>query len=112
MKRWVDMMMHHGGGPIVFYDEKFFRWVKNKLIMVEEYAYKRMDFQGDVDVFLTVGYQWNDSGKKKPFFFVLKFQKFQCFCRIETDFVFIMQILGQENHIELHRYRGEVRRVQ
>ena len=44
MKRWVDMMTRHGGGRIVMYDEKFFKWLKKQLIMIKDYAYTGVDF--------------------------------------------------------------------
>jgi len=47
MKMWVDIMMCHGGDHIVSYDENFFKWVKKQLIMVDDYAYVGMDFQGN-----------------------------------------------------------------
>jgi hypothetical protein len=68
MKRWVDLMTHHGGGPIVCYDDNFFKWMKKQLIMVEEYAYEGMDFQGDIDMILPTRYQWTDAGKKEAIF--------------------------------------------
>jgi hypothetical protein len=69
MKRWVELMTHHCGGPIVSYDENLFKWMKKQLIMVEDYAYEGMDFQGDIDLILLAGYQWNDTGKKETIFF-------------------------------------------
>jgi hypothetical protein len=48
--------MCHGGGPIVSYDEKFFKWLKKQLIMIEDYAYTGMDFRGDPDIVLLEGY--------------------------------------------------------
>jgi hypothetical protein len=47
MKRWVDIMSHHGGGPIISYGPIFFKWMRKQLIMIEDYAYAGMDFQGD-----------------------------------------------------------------
>jgi hypothetical protein len=67
MMKWVDLMMHHGGNPMVSYNENFFRWVKKQLIMVY-YAYEGMDFQGDPDLILLAGYWWTDAGKKETIF--------------------------------------------
>jgi hypothetical protein len=68
MKRWVDLMTRHGGGPILCYNDNFFKWMKKQLIMVEEYAYKGMDFQGDPDIILPMEYQWNAVGRKEAIF--------------------------------------------
>jgi hypothetical protein len=67
MKIWVDLMARHGGVPIVKYDEVFFQWLRNQLIMVEDYAYAGMDFRGDPDLALPEGSQWGDIGKKEIF---------------------------------------------
>jgi hypothetical protein len=56
MKRWVGLMTHHGGYPIVSYDENFFKWMKKQLIMVEDYAYEGMDFQGGPNLILPARY--------------------------------------------------------
>jgi hypothetical protein len=65
MKRWVDLMAHHGGVPIVKYDEAFFQSLRDQLIMVEDYAYTGTDFCGDLDLALPEGSQWGDIGKNK-----------------------------------------------
>lgn len=67
MKQWVDLMACHGGVSIVKYDEIFFQWMRNKLIMVEDYAYTGMDFCGDPDLALPEGSQWGDIGKQEFF---------------------------------------------
>jgi hypothetical protein len=69
MKMWVDLMTRHGGVHIVKYDDVFFQWLRNQLIMVEEYAYARTDFRGDPDLGLPKGSKWGDIGKKE--FFVI-----------------------------------------
>jgi hypothetical protein len=83
MKRWVDMIALHGGGPIISYDRKFFKWVKTQLIMIEDYTYAGVDFQEDPDLVLPEGYQWSDAGKKKIFSFSFYFIFF--FLCIETN---------------------------
>jgi hypothetical protein len=79
MKRWVDLMDRHGGVPIANYDKVFFQWMRNQLIMVEDYSYARTDFCGDPDLALPEGYQWEDIGKKEifiyMFFFIFKLYK-------------------------------------
>jgi hypothetical protein len=67
MKRWVELMARHCGVHIVKYDDVFFQWLRNQLIMVEDYAYARMNFHGDLDLSLPEGSQWGDIGKKKIF---------------------------------------------
>jgi hypothetical protein len=67
MKRWVDLMALQGGVPIVKYDKVFFQWLRNQLIMVEDYAYVGMDFRGDPDLALPEVSQWGDIGKKEIF---------------------------------------------
>jgi hypothetical protein len=56
MKRWVDLMARHGGVPIVKYDDVFFQWLRNQLLMVEDYAYVGVDFHGDPDLSLPDGF--------------------------------------------------------
>jgi len=56
MKRWVDLMARHGGIPIVKYDDIFFQWLRNKLLMVEDYTYAGTDFCGDPDLDLPEGF--------------------------------------------------------
>jgi hypothetical protein len=55
MKIWVDLMVCHGGVPIVKYDEVFFQWLRNQLIMVEDYSYVETDFLGDPKLSLPEG---------------------------------------------------------
>jgi hypothetical protein len=72
MKRWVEMIARHGGGPIVSYDRSFFKWLKTQLIMIEDYAYAGVNFQGDPDLVLPEGHQWGDAGKNKEKIFFFK----------------------------------------
>jgi hypothetical protein len=71
MKRWVDLMARHGGIPIIKYDDVLFQWLRNKLIMVEDYAYVGTEFLGDPDLTLPEGSQWGDIGKKKNFHYMM-----------------------------------------
>jgi hypothetical protein len=64
MKRWVDLVARHDGVPIVKYDDVFFQWLRNHLIMVEEYVYVGTYFHGDIELSLHEGSQWGDIGKK------------------------------------------------
>jgi hypothetical protein len=71
MKRWVYLMALHGGVPIFKCDNVFFQWLRNQLIMVEDYAYVRKNFRGDPDLSLPEGSQWGDIGKKKFFVYIM-----------------------------------------
>ena len=59
-------MAHTGAvrGKVKFGD-LFFRWFRDQILMVEDYAYIGMDFTGDPDLPLPLGGQWGDIGKKK-----------------------------------------------
>ena len=48
-------MADHSGMPIIKYDEVFFQWLRNQLIMVEDYAYTGTDFCGDPNLALPEG---------------------------------------------------------
>ena len=45
--------------------DPFFQWLREKILMVEDYAYAGMDFSGDPDLLLPPGGQWSDLGKKQ-----------------------------------------------
>jgi hypothetical protein len=47
MKRWVYLMAHHGGMPTVTYGHVFFQWLRDKIVMIEDYAYVGMECLGD-----------------------------------------------------------------
>ena len=53
-----------GRGKVNFGDP-FFRWLKDQLPMVEDYAYVGTDFSGDPDLPLPLGGKWGDMGKKQ-----------------------------------------------
>ena len=52
-----------GRGKVKF-DDTFFRWLRDQLLMVEDYAYVGAEFNGDPDLPLPPGRQWGDIGKK------------------------------------------------
>jgi hypothetical protein len=58
MKIWVKLMARHCVVPIVKHDKVFFQWMRNQLIMVEEYAYAWTKFHGDLDLSLPEGLSW------------------------------------------------------
>ena len=62
---WVTSMPHlRGGGPKVTYSSGFFRWLRNWLLMVEDYAYEGADFRNDPELVFHEGEVWDDRGKK------------------------------------------------
>jgi hypothetical protein len=44
MKRWVDLMARHAADPIVRYNDVFFDWLRDQMLMVDDYAYVGLDF--------------------------------------------------------------------
>jgi len=60
-------MARHVVISIIKYDDVFFQWLRNQLIMVEGYAYSEKNFHGDPDLALPMGSQWGDIGKKEIF---------------------------------------------
>jgi hypothetical protein len=67
-------MAWHVAGPIVKYDDIFFDWLQNQMLMVDDYAYVRLDFLGDPYLALPEDAQWGDLGKK-----YMHFLFFKCF---------------------------------
>ena len=58
MLRWVHIMAHTGAGRgKVKFEDPFFRWLSDQLLMVEDYAYMGTDFSGDSDLPLPPGAQ-------------------------------------------------------
>ena len=53
-----------GRGKVKFGDP-FFRWLRDQILMVEDYAYASTDFSKDLDLLLPPGGQWGDIGKKQ-----------------------------------------------
>ena len=52
MLRWCRLMARHVAGPIIKYDDTFFDWLQPQMLMVDDYAYVGLDFQGDPDLVL------------------------------------------------------------
>ena len=53
-----------GRGRVKFGDP-FFRWLRDQILMVEDYAYAGTDFTRDPDLPHPPGRQWGDIGKKQ-----------------------------------------------
>ena len=49
----------------VKFGDLLFRWLRDQLLMVEEYAYAGTDFSGDLDIPLPPSGQWGDICKKQ-----------------------------------------------
>jgi hypothetical protein len=49
---WFQLMARHIAGLIIKYDDTFFDWLQPQLLMVDDYAYARLDFRGDPDLAL------------------------------------------------------------
>ena len=61
MLAWVIAMpCLRGGGPKVTYGSGFFHWLRNQLLMVEDYAYEGEDFRNDPELVLPEGEVWDD----------------------------------------------------
>jgi hypothetical protein len=71
MRRWVDLMAHHGGGPAITYGPTFSQWSRDQLIMIKDYTYAGVDFHGDPDLALPEGSRWGEIGKKYFFHYIL-----------------------------------------
>ena len=62
---WVTTMPRLGGeGPKFNYNSGFFRWLRNQLLMVEDYAYEGADFRNGSELVLPKGEVWDERGKK------------------------------------------------
>ena len=73
----VTSMPHLGGGrPKVSYRSVFFHWLRNQLLMVEDYAYEREDFRNDLELVLPKGEVLDDRGKKRYYQLVFLFLVF------------------------------------
>jgi hypothetical protein len=68
VKRWVDLMARHAAGPIVRYNDVFFDWLRNRMLMVDDYAYVGLKLWGDPDLALPEGCQWGNIGRKDILF--------------------------------------------
>jgi hypothetical protein len=78
-------MAWHVARPIIKYDDTFFDWLQPQMLMVDDYAYARLDFRGDLDLVLQEDAQWGELGKKYTHFFL--FKCFYEFFHIQMFFV-------------------------
>lgn len=58
LMRWVALMAPHtGDGPVVRYTTKFFDWLGQHIVPIEDFSYARIDYRGDPNIPLLVGAQ-------------------------------------------------------
>ena len=60
-------MARHVAGPIIKYNDSFFELLRPQMLMIDDYVYASLDFQGDPDLALLEDAQWGDLGKKYTF---------------------------------------------
>ena len=74
MLRWVCVMAcHGGGGSKVIYISIFFLWLRNQLLMIEDYAYEGENFCEDPELPLPKEEEWDDQGNKDAKNYVINF---------------------------------------
>jgi hypothetical protein len=90
---WCQLMARHVAGPIIKYDDIFFDWLQTHMLMVDDYAYVGLDFQGDLDLALPEDTQWGDLGKKYTHFLFLN-----VFCKfLSYSNVFVLYVHPKTN---------------
>jgi hypothetical protein len=62
-------MARHVARPIIKYNDSFFDLLRPQMLMIDDYAYVGLDFQGDLDLVLPEDTQWGDLGEKYTFCF-------------------------------------------
>jgi hypothetical protein len=89
MLRWCRLMGRHVAEPIIKYDDVFFDWLQNQMLMVDDYAYAGLDFQGDLDLALPEDAQWGDLGKKYTnFIFLNVFEFFVLYLNVFVLYIY------------------------
>jgi hypothetical protein len=88
-------MARHVAGPIVKYDDIFFDWLQNQMLMVDDYAYAGLDFRGDPDLALPEDAQWGDLGKKYTHFLFLNVFVLYVYPKTNTKCLLITQMLDR-----------------
>jgi hypothetical protein len=65
MERWTNLSPRLGNEPSTFiFIVNFFAWWRRKLVVIEDFPYARVDFQGSADLVLPEGIQWDASDMK------------------------------------------------
>lgn len=65
ISRWADWMKRLGGIEVSLttWDDEFFQWWGEHVILVEDYPYDGMDFREDLDLILPPRATWGAIGK-------------------------------------------------
>ncbi len=71
-------MKRLGGGevPRTSFDDEFFTWRDQQIIVVDDYPYAGLDFQGDPDLALLLNATWGEIGKDFLFYDFFGFCKY------------------------------------
>jgi hypothetical protein len=65
MERWISLSPRLGSDSKFKFTGDFFAWLRCQLIMIEDFPYARVYFQGSMDWSLPEGEDWDASGKKE-----------------------------------------------
>ena len=68
-----------GGRTKVKFEVAFFHWLRDQILVIEDYAYAGTDFKGDLDLPLPPSAQWGGIGKKQNLKMVILFLLFLYF---------------------------------
>lgn len=94
-----DLQLHLGGVPYHHRDARFYAWWYRCTYVVYDYAFKGMNFCGDLDLALPLGTQWRDIGM---FFLFLLFYSY-VFWRVCYFFVVVNAFVKKKLQIsDLH----------
>ena len=55
MKKWCGTLTQLSGGRLPEFGGDFCSWLDSKIVVVDDYAYFGVDFQGDTNMFLLDG---------------------------------------------------------
>lgn len=64
-------MAQNKGGSMMTFTPTFFKWLREQLIMIEDYPYYRVDFLKDPEFVLLEGEQWSDEGEMSFWIFLV-----------------------------------------
>lgn len=72
--------MRLGGGRPPHFSEVFFSQLDQEILIVDDYGYAGIDFRNDLDLVLSMGYDWDAAlGKKNMLDFFLSSYVFMIF---------------------------------
>jgi hypothetical protein len=64
MERWTSLSPRLGPDSKFKFTSDFFTWLRCQLIVIEDFPYTGVDFQGNMELVLPEGEDWDASGKK------------------------------------------------